>query len=85
MRWQVKAAIQATSSVIPKGDLVYQRIQTRFGNLGARPMSRLPFQVQMTAWLQDAGVSRDATFFEVGTGHIPVLPIGFYLCGASKV
>ena len=25
------------------------------------------------------------TVFEVGTGHCPIVPIGFFLCGAEKV
>jgi len=25
------------------------------------------------------------TFFEVGTGHCPIVPIGFFLCGAEKI
>ena len=25
------------------------------------------------------------TFFEVGTGHNPIVPIGFFLCGAEKI
>ena len=40
----------------------------------------------MTKWILDMGGKVEGkTFFEVGTGHNPIVPIGFFLCGAEKL
>ena len=31
------------------------------------------------------GEIKEKTFFEVGPGHNPIVPIGFFLCGAEKI
>ncbi len=68
------------------GDRLYKGGQKRFGRLEARPMDRLPAQAQMLKWLHDAGIAVEGMrLFEVGTGHVPLVPIGFYLCGAEQV
>lgn len=49
-------------------------------------MSRLPVQGTMYEWLKQSGHSVvDKQFFEVGTGHVPNAPIGFFLSGAGSV
>lgn len=49
-------------------------------------MARLPAQAEMAKWILDAGQGIDGKrFFEVGTGHVPVAPIGFFLCGAQSI
>jgi SAM-dependent methyltransferase len=49
-------------------------------------MSRIPAQIEMARWILDMGGKvAGQTFFEVGTGHNPIVPIGFFLCGAEKV
>lgn len=35
--------------------------------------------------LEKGGKMEVKTFFEVGTGHNPIVPVGFFLCGAEKV
>ncbi|WP_161635189.1 methyltransferase domain-containing protein [Desulfovermiculus halophilus] len=86
MRWENKARIMRFCSWIPWGDRIYKNIQKTFGRLQANPMSRLPVQVKMATWLDNQGHGVvDKHFFEVGTGHVPVAPIGFFLCGAGSV
>ena len=49
-------------------------------------MSRLPAQAEMAKWILASG--REIVgkrLLEVGTGHVPLVPIGFYLCGAQSV
>ncbi len=49
-------------------------------------MSRIPAQIEMVRWIFKMGEKVEGkTFFEVGTGHCPVVPIGFFLCGAEKI
>jgi SAM-dependent methyltransferase len=49
-------------------------------------MSRIPAQIEMARWILEMGGKVEGkTFFEVGTGHNPIVPIGFFLCGAEKV
>lgn len=49
-------------------------------------MSRLPHQLKMAHWLQAQGYAIEGrTFYEVGTGYIPLVPIGFFLAGAQSV
>ena len=49
-------------------------------------MSRIPAQIEMAQWILDIGGEIEGkTFFEVGTGHNLIVPIGFFLCGAEKV
>lgn len=86
MHWQYKAAIMRTCASLPFGHHLYTSLQKRFGRLKIRPLSRLPHQAMMMRWLleqQHAVVGK--TFFEVGTGHIPIVPIGFFLAGAAQV
>jgi hypothetical protein len=86
MKWEQKARIQKICSIIPLGDKLYVLIQKNFGTLKVNPMRRIPTQIEMVRWLLDQGFELgNKTFFEVGTGHIPVAPIGFFLSGAGSV
>ena len=68
------------------GGGIYRFIQKTFGRLKADPMSRIPAQIEMARWIFGIGGKvYGKTFFEVGTGHCPVVPIGFFLCGAKEV
>jgi SAM-dependent methyltransferase len=63
----------------------YKLIQKTFGRLKANPMARMPAQAEMAKWILDEGQGIiGKRFFEVGTGHVPVAPIGFFLCGAQS-
>ena len=65
---------------LPYGARVYKAGQKGFGRLAARPMGRLPLQSEMARWLMDVGIAlAGLRFMEVGTGHVPLAPIGFSL------
>lgn len=86
MRWTNKARIMRICGRLPEGGRLYRAIQKKFGRLNVDPMSRLPVQGEMAKRVLESGreiVGR--RFFEVGTGHVPVAPIGFFLCGADSV
>ena len=86
LNWQTKAKIMKTCALLPAGGGIYRLIQKSFGRLKANPMSRIPAQIEMAQWILDmGGESEGKTFFEVGTGHNPIVPIGSFLCGAEKV
>ncbi|MHA1360536.1 MAG: class I SAM-dependent methyltransferase [Candidatus Helarchaeota archaeon] len=86
MKWKKKAAIMRACSRLPFGNKIYKWGQKRFGRLRADPMKRLPAQVKMACWLNEQGMGiENCTFFEVGTGHIPLVPIGFFLSGAGRI
>jgi SAM-dependent methyltransferase len=70
---------------LPGGAQLYKQAQRRFGRLRAAPAGRLATQVEMARWLNRFGTPVSGmSCFEVGTGHIPVVPIGFYLAGARQ-
>lgn len=83
MNWRHKAAFAAVCDTLPLGTHLYKFAQRHFGRLDAPSHAKLDYQSAMAEWLPN-GVAGKAVF-EVGTGHIPWLPIGFYLAGADKV
>jgi len=73
-------------TILPFGDRLYKCGQKHFGRLKANPMARIPAQVEMARWLLEMGKEiEEKTFFEIGTGHCPVVPIGFFLAGAGNI
>jgi SAM-dependent methyltransferase len=85
MRWEQKAAIARACARLPLGAALYKVGQKHFGQLRAQPLVRLGAQAEMVSWLTQSGRPvLDKRFLEVGTGHIPVVPIGFYLAGAKE-
>jgi len=85
MRWKHKAAIARACARLPLGAKLYKIGQKRLGQLRAQPEVRLTAQVEMVRWLIKYGMPvLKGNFLEVGTGHIPVIPIGFYLAGAEQ-
>lgn len=85
MNWKLKALVAATCDSVPMGPQFYQFLQKHFGRLDASSHTRLTNQQEMAQWLSPYGGLAGKTLFEVGTGHIPWIPIGFYLSGAAKV
>lgn len=85
MNWKNKAFIMRSCSSIPGGHFLYTLLQKKFGNLNADPWRRVTMQIEMAKWLIDAGITIPGkVFFEVGTGHKPVVPLCFALMGAEK-
>lgn len=86
MRWEVKAAVQATLSRVPGGYRLHRKMQDLAGS------SRLDAEVQygrkqrFLARVLAAGLPiRDRTFLEVGTGWHPLTPLLLHLLGAREV
>jgi hypothetical protein len=68
------------------GRRFYQVLQKKAGRLNPSPWERLATQNEMAQWLLNEKFSPiDKVFFEVGTGHKPIVPVGFFLSGAKRV
>jgi hypothetical protein len=86
MKWETKAKIMKFCAGLPRSEDVYKFLQKQFGRLDCNPWSRLVAQREMADWIfAESGSIAGKTIFEVGTGNIPVLPIGFFLMGADRV
>ncbi len=86
MNWEHKARIMRVCANLPAGDLLYKHIQKNFGRLNGDPTTRIQTQIDMAYWLRDCGLRiAGRRFFEVGTGHKPIIPIGLFLSGAESV
>ena len=84
--WKVKAAVMKACDLLPCGARIYKHIQKTFGRLDGNPMSRIPVQIELATWLQNSGRRVEGMrVLEVGTGHVPIVPIGFFLSGAEEV
>ena len=85
-KWRRKVAIMRICAKMPFGDRLYRAGQKCFCRLKPNPMSRLPAQGEIARWFLESGRQIDGScVFEVGTGHLPAAPIGFFLCGARSV
>ncbi|GIM91397.1 class I SAM-dependent methyltransferase [Paractinoplanes toevensis] len=86
MRWTHKAKIQKACALLPGGDILYRQIQRRYGRLNPDPFKRLPQHAAMLRRLADLGFRAEgARCLEVGTGHLPIAPLAFFLLGADEV
>lgn len=86
MRWERKARIQKACAAVPGGPALYQLLQRRFGRLSDDPFKRLPPHAAMMRRLASMGFALDGKrCLEIGTGHLPVAPVAFYLLGAAEV
>jgi len=49
-------------------------------------MPNIKKQIEIANWLHQYNISFEGkTFFEVGTGHNAIVPVGFFLSGAKRV
>ena len=86
MKWTTKAKVMQFCSVLPMSGIIYKELQKKFGRLTSTPSSRLHTAAEMVKRIHDNDKNvEDKSFLEVGTGHLPIVPIGLFLCGASKV
>lgn len=88
MHWKIKAAIQNAVALLPEEmsyELYYQ-IQRHFGGWRRpSPVKRLIAGIQTWKRLLKHGYAPEGkTFFEVGTGRVPVVPLAYWLMGARK-
>lgn len=71
---------------MPRSESVYARAQRVAGALDGDAFKRVPHHVTLLRGLVQSGFDPSgARCLEVGTGHVPVLPVCFYLAGASEV
>jgi hypothetical protein len=88
MNWRLKSAIQRFCGSLPVGsDLIYYRLQRRFGSLRHPPPPTpiLKDAISFAKWLTAAGISvRGLGCMEVGTGRRVDLPFGLFLLGARS-
>ncbi len=90
MKWQLKARLQNIVAAMPfLSDELYFAIQRSVGGLRPHlinPLDRMQAAAGMVAWADTVGCDvRDKVVLEVGTGRMIDLPIGMWLCGASRV
>lgn len=72
---------------MPGGQIAHRLLQRQFGSLEdwSFILDRLTVQARMAReWLQHAGTCNGIRVVEIGTGWTPVIPFGWWLCGAAN-
>ena len=88
MHWKVRANLLRMLAATPGGHPIYLALQRQFGRFrnAAYIRGKLKRQAMLAQLAVDHGVKLDgARVMEVGTGWVPALAFGFYLCGAERV
>jgi len=90
MRWKTKAFIQNCIAAFPKtlSYEMYFQMQRYFGALKKpfNPLGQFSVGVRMLQKIRQHGNGvKGKTFFEVGTGRVPLVPVAFWLGGAGKI
>ncbi|MCG8457156.1 MAG: class I SAM-dependent methyltransferase [Holophagales bacterium] len=88
MSWKLRALILHTLHRAPGGVFLYQLLQARLGRFRDSEYLRIRFRKQRdlaATSLEHGGVVEGATVVEVGTGWVPIVPLGFWICGAREV
>jgi hypothetical protein len=92
LNWKFKAFVQNFIALLPRkiSYELYFQTQRYFGGLKKpfNPMPHFSAAVSMLKKIQQyagGGGVKGKTFFEVGTGRVPLLPIAFWLCGAGEI
>jgi hypothetical protein len=86
VNWKVKAVVMKICDLLPFSGAIYKSIKKKVGRLDADPMSRIPLQIGIVKWLEQSGRRVSGMrVLEVGTGHLPIVPIGLFICGALEV
>ena len=89
MHWKTKATLQNAISRLPSESsyAAYYWLQRHFGGLRRiNPVARL--QAGIETWRQIEQLDHspiNKTFFEVGTGRVPMTPLAYWLMGAKSV
>ena len=87
MNWRLKAAIQNAISLLPKSLSypAYYWVQRHFGTL-KQPDVEAGLRAGVQTWRRLLAVGAEPigkTFFEVGTGRMPLVPMSYWLMGAK--
>jgi hypothetical protein len=89
--WLVKATVQKTVSFIPGGWYLNAFLQQHFTH--SLELGEAQFELRVaqgrkhleSLFSAGIGCKSDFSVFELGTGWHPIIPVGMYLCGASRV
>jgi hypothetical protein len=85
--WKIKALITALISVLPGNIKIFQFLQLKYGRLISDPFEQLDAAAEILMNLNE--LQRSAVefpqIFEIGTGHEPLFPISWYLCGSGPI
>ena len=86
MKWTIKALIMKVISVLPASHKLYVMSQKQFGNLGVNANARSKQFAEIRHYiLKNYKSFNGLRVFEVGTGHVPRIPIALFLSGAETV
>ncbi len=88
MNWKVRANLLRALAAMPGGHRVYVALQRQFGRFRDPKYIRrkLKRQAELARLAVEHGVQLEgAHVMELGTGWVPAMAFGFYLCGAKKV
>lgn len=86
LHWQTRATLMRTFATLPGGPTAYRLLQRTVGRLTHDPMPRLPDALALARSIADArGSLSGLTLFEVGTGHLPLVPIFLSLLGPRTI
>jgi len=84
MRWYHKAIIMKLCAWVPGGGAIVQGDSEEVRAGEGEPHGTAAGAGEMGKWALESGREiAGRWFFEVGTGHVPVAPIGWFLCGAG--
>ena len=85
--WKMKALITALISLLPGNVKIYQFIQLKYGRLISDPFEQLGASAEILKNLDEARQFRMKLpqIFEIGTGHEPLFPISWFLCGSGPI
>ena len=83
MRWTTKARIARYCAALPSSERIYRSLQRYFGRLNTPPDSRIRIALEIILWLQKLGEPLDCEYLEVGTGHVPIVPLILWLAGRA--
>jgi SAM-dependent methyltransferase len=85
--WKIKALVTALISGLPGNNKIYQFIQLKCGRLISDPFEHLKAAAEVFKNLNELQQSpiKLPQIFEIGTGHEPLFPISWYLCGSGPI
>lgn len=92
-RWVLKAALQGVIANLPASTTIHDRLEQYVTVRATRDRLRVDLEAGFQAsarhlahYRAQAGPDAlPAICFEIGTGRLPVVPLGLYLCGAGRV
>ena len=89
MNWRFKALVQNFIDKLPEAmsHPIYYKVQRYFGGLRKiNPMAHFQKSIDFIEKIRNQNYDvTDKTFLEIGTGRTISVPMGLWLCGASKI